>query len=127
MTSTSQNSKVITALTSGPNGPSAFVAPRLLIWGLAEALAKHVAIQFQHQGQLLEETRRDLEAAKRELAEVKCEREAYKEAYRSAESDRRDLEETVKREKQALKDEIRELMERGAYGREEGSNPKNKA
>ena len=117
MTGTLQNSKVIITLIFGPNSPSASVVPRLLIWGLPEALAKLAATQSQHQERLLEETKRELEEVKLELAQARYEGEAYKKAYHTAENENRDLMEMIE---QALNDEIRKFRERSAHGREEG-------
>ena len=73
--------------------------------GPAEALVDHFTAQFRHQGQLLEETNRDLAV--------------YKKALCNAERDMRDLAERFEQEKQALNDEIRQLREYGMRDREE--------
>ena len=78
----------------------------------AEALVTCVVTQFQHQGRLLEGTKRDLEETRRDL-------EVYKKAFSTAERDKRDLEERFEQEKQALNDEIRELRDRVIHGQEE--------
>ena len=98
-----------TILTSNSDRP---VISSLLIWGTAEALVKHVTTEFQHQGRLLEE-------AKRDLAETRLDLEVYKKAFSIAERDRRDLEERFEQEKRTLNDEIRQLRQRGMYGSEE--------
>lgn len=67
--------------------------------------------EFQHQGRLLEEAKRDLAETRRDL-------EAYKKAFSIAERDRH-LEERFERERQTLNDEIRQLRERGIRGYEE--------
>ena len=68
--------------------------------------------QFQDQGRLLEEAKRDLAETRRDL-------EVYKKAFSIAEQDKRDLKERLEQEKQARNDEIRQLRERSMYGGEE--------
>lgn len=69
---------------------------------------RQVTTQIQRQGWLLEKAKRDLAETRRNL-------EAYKWAFSISERDRHDLEQ----EKQALKDEIRQLKGRGMHGCEE--------
>jgi len=65
-------------------------------------------MQFQCQGRLLEEAKRDLAETRRDL-------EACKRELSNTKRDRHDLEQ----EQQALKDEIRQLKGRGMHGYEE--------
>ena len=100
-----ENSKVIIPVALGSPLPLCLRSSALANSGPAEALVDHVTAQFRHQGQLLEETNRDLAAHKKALC--------------NAERDMRDLAEKFEQEKQALNDEIRQLREYGMHDREE--------
>jgi len=116
VTSILGNSTRITTLAFGSDHAPAVVVLLLLTQGHAGVIVKHptTTTQFQPQGQLLEEAKRDLaETTRRDLETYK------KEVSTVLERDRHDLEERFERENQALKDEIRQLKERGMRDRDE--------
>ncbi|KAF9645684.1 hypothetical protein BDM02DRAFT_3101039, partial [Thelephora ganbajun] len=85
-------------LPFGSASLSASVILPLLIRGPAGAIVNHVTAQYQDQGRLLEETKRDLEV--------------FKKAYYKAESEMHDREARFEQERQALADEIYHLKAR---------------
>ena len=105
MTNILKNSKVIITMALGSLLPLYLRISALANSCPTEALVDHVTAQFRDQGQLLEETNRDLAV--------------YKKALCNAERDMRDLAERFEQEKQALNDEIRQLREYVMHGREE--------